>query len=61
MAENSALDWAIELSKTSKIIIVHRRDKFRGAQSSVDKIKELKKNKQLEIFTQYQISQCKRC
>ena len=52
---DSALDWAIELSKTSNVIIVHRRDEFRGAQSSVDKIKELKKNKQLEIFTQYQL------
>ena len=52
---DSALDWAIELSKTSNVIIVHRRDEFRGAQSSVDKIKELKKNKQLEIFTRYQL------
>ena len=52
---DSALDWAIELSKTSNVIIVHRRDEFRGSQSSVDKIKELKKNKQLEIFTRYQL------
>ena len=52
---DSALDWAIELSKTSNVTIVHRRDEFRGAQSSVDKIKELKKNKQLEILTQYQL------
>ena len=56
---DSALDWAIELSKTSNVIIVHRRDEFRGAQSSVDKIKELKKNKQLEIFTQYQLASAK--
>ncbi len=56
---DSALDWAIELSKTSNVIIVHRRDEFRGTQSSVDKIKELKKNKQLEIFTQYQLASVK--
>ena len=56
---DSALDWAIELSKTSNVIIVHRRDEFRGAQSSIDKIKELKKNKQLEIFTQYQLASVK--
>ena len=56
---DSALDWAIELSKNSNVIIVHRRDEFRGAQSSVDKIKELKKNKQLEIFTQYQFASAK--
>ena len=56
---DSAIDWAIELSKTSNVIIVHRREKFRGTQSSVDKIKELKKNKQLEIFTQYQLASVK--
>ncbi len=56
---DSAIDWAIELSKTSNVIIVHRRDEFRGAQSNVDKIKELKKNKQLEIFTQYQLASVK--
>ena len=56
---DSAIDWAIELSKTSNVIIVHRRDEFRGTQSSVDKIKELKKNKQLEIFTQYQLASVK--
>ena len=56
---DSALDWAIELSKTSNVTIVHRRDEFRGTQSSVDKIKELKKNKQLEIFTQYQLASVK--
>ena len=32
---DSALDWAIELSKTSKVILVHRRDEFRGVQSSI--------------------------
>ena len=38
---DSALDWAIELSNNSKIILVHRRDKFRGVQSNVDKVKKL--------------------
>jgi len=56
---DSAIDWAIELSKSSNVTIVHRRDEFRGAQSNVDKIKELKKNKQLEIFTQYQLASVK--
>ena len=27
---DSALDWAIELSKTSKVTLIHRRDEFRG-------------------------------
>ncbi len=56
---DSAIDWAIELSKSSNVTIVHRRDEFRGAQSNVDKIKELKKNKQLEIFTQYRLVSAK--
>ena len=53
---DSALDWAIELSKHSNVILVHRRDEFRGAQSSVDKLKELQIQNKLEIYTQYQIS-----
>ena len=52
---DSALDWAIELSKNSNVILVHRRNEFRGAQSSVNKIKELEKNKKIKIFTQYQM------
>ena len=28
---DSALDWALELSKFSKINLIHRRDEFRGA------------------------------
>ena len=52
---DSALDWAIELSKNSNVTLIHRRNEFRGAQSSVNKIKELEKNKQLKIFTQYQM------
>jgi len=56
---DSALDWAVELSKNSKVILVHRRDEFKGAQSSVDKVKELSNQKKLEIFTQYQLSDVK--
>jgi len=53
---DSALDWAIELSKNSKVILVHRRDEFRGASSSVDKVKQLAKENTVEIFTKYQLS-----
>ena len=38
---DSALDWAIELSNTSKVSLIHRRDEFRAAPASVKKIKEL--------------------
>jgi len=53
---DSALDWAIELSKSSKVFLIHRRNEFRGSQSSVDKVKELQKHSKLEIFTEYQLS-----
>ena len=41
---DSALDWAIELSNTSKVVLVHRREDFRGAQVSIDKVKQLEKD-----------------
>ena len=56
---DSALDWAIELSKTSKVTLVHRRDEFRGAQSSVDKVMQLSKEKKIEICTHFQLSNLK--
>ena len=52
---DSALDWAIELSATSKVQLIHRRDEFRGAQASVDKVKELSKEGKIELLTKYQI------
>jgi len=53
---DSALDWAIELSASSKVKLIHRRDEFRGAQSSINKAKELEKDGKIEILTQYQLS-----
>ena len=53
---DSALDWAIELSNSSNIKLVHRRNEFRGAESSVNKVKELEKQAKIEILTQYQLS-----
>ncbi len=52
---DSALDWAIELSTNSKVQLIHRRDEFRGAQASVDKIKELSKEGKIELLTKYQL------
>ncbi len=52
---DSSLDWAIELSKTSKVILVHRRDEFRGAQSSINAAKELEKLGKIQILTKYQL------
>ena len=52
---DSALDWAIELSIDSKVQLIHRRDEFRGAQASVDKVKELSKEGKIELLTKYQL------
>ena len=53
---DSALDWAIELSKDSNVNLIHRRDEFRGAQATVDKMYELKKAGKINLFTNYQMS-----
>ena len=52
---DSALDWAIELSNTSKVSLIHRRHEFRGAPSSVQKIKELSEKNIINLFTKYSI------
>ncbi len=52
---DSALDWAIELSETSNVNLIHRRDGFSGAESSVQKVKELNKKGKINLFTEYQI------
>jgi len=52
---DSALDWAIELSKNSNVTLIHRRDEFRGAPASVEKIKVLQNEKKIEVLTKYSI------
>ena len=52
---DSALDWAIELSNTSKVNLIHRRDGFSGAESSVQKVKELNDKGKLNLYTKYQL------
>ena len=52
---DSALDWAVELSKNSTVNLVHRRDEFRAAQATVDKVHELKKAGKINLFTKYQM------
>ena len=56
---DSALDWAIELSNTSKVSLIHRREEFRGAPSSVQKIKELSEKNIINLFTKYSIKDVK--
>ena len=49
------MDWAIELSKDSKVNLIHRRDEFRGAQATVDKMNELAKSNKINLLTKYQL------
>ena len=56
---DSALDWAVELSNNSKVNLVHRREDFRAAQATVDKIHKLAKEKKINLLTKYQMSSIK--
>lgn len=47
---DSALDWTVELYKITKsLTLVHRRDNFRGATSTVKKVMELRDNNQINF------------
>ena len=49
---DSALDWTIVLSKIAKkVTLIHRRNQFRGAVDSVNKIQKLKDQNVLDIIT----------
>ena len=52
---DSALDWALELSKFSKITLIHRRNEFRGAKHTLSEIKKLEKKGKISIKTPCQI------
>ena len=56
---DSALDWAVELSKNSKVNLVHRRDDFRAAQATVEKVHELAKKGKISLYTKYQMNSIK--
>ena len=53
---DSALDWAVELSKDCNVNLIHRRDEFRGAKVTVDKVNELAKSGKINLFTKYQLT-----
>ena len=50
---DSALDWALELSKIAKVTLIHRREEFRGAPHTLNQIK---KEGKVDIKTNFQIS-----
>jgi len=53
---DSALDWALELSKTSVVNLIHRRDEFRGAPHTLSEVKKLEKQGKIFIKTPCQLS-----
>jgi len=54
---DSAVDWALSLSEITKsLAIVHRRDKFRAAPGSAEKLRALQADGKLEIVTPYQLA-----
>ena len=56
MEEDSALDWALEFSKNSKVTLIHRRDEFRGAPHTLQELEKLKKKGKISIKTPFQIN-----
>ena len=49
---DSALDWSIFLTDVAKsVTLVHRRNEFRGALDSVEKVQELKNLGKIELIT----------
>ena len=52
---DSALDWALELAKYSKVTLIHRRDEFRGAPHTLKALEKLKTEGKISIKTPFEI------
>ncbi len=52
---DSALDWALEFAKYSKVTLIHRRNEFRGAPHTLKELNKLKKEGKIIIKTPFQI------
>ncbi|WP_335964611.1 NAD(P)/FAD-dependent oxidoreductase [Galbibacter sp. PAP.153] len=54
---DSALDWSIFLADVaSEVYLVHRRNEFRGALDSVEKVAELSKKGKIELITEAEVT-----
>ncbi|WP_435253858.1 NAD(P)/FAD-dependent oxidoreductase [Tenacibaculum sp. A30] len=54
---DSALDWSIFLTDVAKsVTLIHRRNEFRGALDSVDKVQELKDEGKLMLITPAEVT-----
>ena len=56
---DSALDWALELSKLNEITLIHRRNEFRGAPHTLSEIKKKEKEGKIIIKTPYNLKKIK--
>lgn len=57
---DSAVDWAISLSEiANKIYVVHRRNKFRCAPESSEKMKKIAESGKIEFVIPYQLDDLK--
>ena len=52
---DSALDWALELSNSNEITLIHRRNEFRGAAHTLNEIKKKEKEGKIIVKTPYNI------
>lgn len=54
---DSAIDWALNLVDIARrVIVVHRRAKFRGAPNSIDQLHHLAAENRLDILTPFQLA-----
>lgn len=54
---DSALDWSIFLADVaSEVTLIHRRNEFRGALDSVEKVQELKKQGRIRLITPAEVT-----
>ncbi|MDR7694764.1 NAD(P)/FAD-dependent oxidoreductase [Riemerella anatipestifer] len=57
---DSALDWSIFLSNVAKeVTLVHRRNEFRGALDSVEKVQKLKNQGKINLVTPAEVVELK--
>jgi thioredoxin reductase (NADPH) len=57
---DSALDWSIFLANiASEVHLVHRRNEFRGALDSVEKVIELRKAGKIKVYTPSEVNEIK--
>jgi thioredoxin reductase (NADPH) len=53
---DSALDWTLSLADVAaRVMVIHRRDKFRGAPDTVAKVMDLAREGKIDLVTPYQL------